>query len=645
MWLKSFIVVIVSLFLSLVFARFALHNLADFETTDEKLWKETRIPQYWKGWEIGRETGNWEKININDKPGVTLALLSGFYLKSIPDPTGLDHSLRSHGEIAYTRFDTEDMEEVNSALRTPVVAAATVAVFAILLLVFIWSRSVVLTVAAGIFIALNPMLIGISQILNPDATFWFTALAALVGFLCMLRVKAVWTWPLSLLVGTSFGFALLSKYTANLLPLFFLLLLLATLLEKKSNTERRSILRRTLLQLILIFAIGYGLYGALFPIVLVDHNLFLLRTIYSEWLRPVLWPMLGVYGFLLLDAFFVRAYCTNHIMSFFRKYLHWILRVAAGALFLLFALCIANAWTDGSIVPLEHLHENFEYTNSSRSSVLDIPKITQGYNPLVGAARAIVIEASNFVFSMPLAVLLVSIIGCVWIMVTGKIRFAGFALFALVLPWIFVGGGYISMVFVNARYAIFMQPIFALFAALVVMEILAVINDRRKWKPFVSTFVLGGLIALAFFDIRSITPHYFNYENALLPKRFSLANSWSYGMYEAAQWINAQPNAKDMRVWSDRQAFCRYFVGKCIRSRAIDRSFIVPDYFVISTRNVVLPNKHFRWEHPEKAFRDSESYYSEESLAHPAWELVIGGRPSNYVKIIKSDEYQGYVPE
>jgi hypothetical protein len=255
-----------------------------------------------------------------------------------------------------------------------------------------------------------------------------------------------------------------------------------------------------------------------------------------------------------------------------------------------------------------------------------------------------IVESSNFVFSLPLAVLILAIIGCVLIMIRGRSLFSGFVLFSLLVPWIFFCGGWIAEVFVNARYALFLQPVFALFGAIILAEISSLISRKALWGPFLGLALAVGVLFSGLRDMKNIIPHYFNYENDFLPRKYSLADSWSYGTYEAAKTLNALPEAKNLRVWADRQAFCRYFVGKCIISANIDRSIIVPDYFVITRRNVVLPEKRFHWKNSEYAFKSADEYYSQESLKNPYWEVLIGQRLDNYVKIIKSEEARGYVP-
>jgi hypothetical protein len=626
-----------------LFYSFAAHDLSKFETSDERLWKEGRITEYWDGVQEGFETGDWSETNINDKPGVTIALLAGMNRDTVADPTNLESWKKSKGKYVYRVFKNDRIEPINQAFRYPVVVASTILLFVIVLLVFAWSRSLLVTTASAIFLGLNPLLVGISQMLNPDAIFWGSAFAAFVGF-CFLTRSVSWRGGFVVpLVGVLFGFALLSKYTANLLLLFFLPLLVLPLAETDERDERKKLIRTQFIRLIFILPIAYGLYALLYPAVLFDGELFLERTILSEWMRPILWPVAILYGVLFLDAFAMKARLVSVLAGWIRKAMPVILRVTAGILLLLFLVVIGNAWTGTHVVPLDGLQTFIEKKDVSRSSYLDTSAF--GDDPaLIGFGRVLVAQASNFTFALPLSVAVVVLAGLTLLIVRGKTRYPTYVLTAIGLPFVFFGGGMIAGVFVNARYALFLQPVYAVLAGVFLLDFAELFSRNRFFRHFLPVWTLTAFAFLAILGMRDIMPHYFNYQSPLLPQQYSLANTWSYGMYEAAQWLNAQPDAKDLRVWSDRQAFCRYFVGKCIRSSDIDRSIVVPDYFVLTPRNVDIESNRFEWKHPAVAVHPAEYYYSDEIMNDPAWELRIGGRPSAAIKIIKGEEAGGYTP-
>ena len=66
---------------------FGVQHLAKFETADEHYWLydaiDGRVHNYWEA----LSTGNWLGTRINDKPGITLAYVSGVGLLFQQNPT------------------------------------------------------------------------------------------------------------------------------------------------------------------------------------------------------------------------------------------------------------------------------------------------------------------------------------------------------------------------------------------------------------------------------------------------------------------------------------------------------------------------------------------------------------------------------
>jgi len=69
--------------------------------------------------------------------------------------------------------------------------------------------------------ALSPILVGMSQIINPDALFWVFSSASIFSYFALLKTDERKFIRLTALF---LGASLLSKYTANILfPLFILM--------------------------------------------------------------------------------------------------------------------------------------------------------------------------------------------------------------------------------------------------------------------------------------------------------------------------------------------------------------------------------------------------------------------------------------
>lgn len=623
-----------------IFSLVAFHNLGKFETSDEDLWKDTRIREYWSGVKNGIKRGDWEKTRVNDKPGVSLAVIAGTALPFTVDTNKQDISKRTNGIFLYQKYRVHNTEGLNEGLRIPVVIFTIVLLAFSGFLLYRWTSSPAVTLFSLTAIALSPVLLGMSQILNPDAILWSSSFIALLCYLLLLKTgHRCWV----VLAGLFFGWAILSKYTGNLLILFFFaLMLFSVFFDRETGREYVRRMRRKLVDIFFITGIGYTLFAVLVPWVIVRPNLFAYGTFASPGFGEVS-ALLGVMFLVLAgDAFFWRARGTVFVAQYFRKGKKLLLRLLAGALLAVFLGHILNAWTGANFVPLNDLREMTEVLGSKSVATfgLTFPMISAEDGAIVGGMKKILVQSSYIFFTLSSFVVGVLLCGMTMVLIRGKVHYLGYVLFALGVPWVFIAGGLMADVLVNVRYGILLQPVFGLLAGIFLWEM--VLLFREKWRALVGTIFGVAFFGSQMLSLQSIAPHFLNYQNVFLPMEMSFADSWSYGEYEAAMWLNAQPDAKYMEVWSDRKALCRFFVGKCIRGSSIDRSIISPEYFVVTRRNVVKQS-YFRWKDPDLAARPAEYYYSEEVLNNPAWEMHIGGRPLNYVKIIRSEDALQFV--
>jgi len=190
-----------------------------------------------------------------------------------------------------------------------------------------------------------------------------------------------------------------------------------------------------------------------------------------------------------------------------------------------------------------------------------------------------------------------------------------------------------SGVLANPRYSIILYPLYAFLAAVGIYEfsnltkIKKILFQRNNIWMFLIIIIFSGI-----FSLWKIKPFYLNYESFLLPKKYVVTDAWGYGEYEAAQYLNSLPNPEKIIIWSDRSAICQFIKGKCIRDYKIDLSKTIPDYLVISRRGEI--RHKFEWRYPELVKKGSLDYYTLPSV----WKINIGGRPDNFVKIIKSEE-------
>jgi hypothetical protein len=107
------------------FFSFGLFHLGKFETTDEHLWKYERIGQYWQA--LAEQ--DWEKTYINDKPGVTVALISGIGLLREPHPEDSVHRPQPAGDSRlFEAYQSDQSERVNVIFRLPILVFSALSI-------------------------------------------------------------------------------------------------------------------------------------------------------------------------------------------------------------------------------------------------------------------------------------------------------------------------------------------------------------------------------------------------------------------------------------------------------------------------------------------------------------------------------------
>jgi len=229
----------------LIFYAFGVYRLAKFETADEHYWIQERIPQYWDA----VSNGKWKKTLINDKPGVTLAFISGIGMIFENHPASYA-KLEGHVNI----YDPANTERLNLIFRLPLLIFS-----GLFCLYFFWiikkiTQNQWLALWFSIFILLSPILLGISRIINPDSLLWIFSTAAIFSFIAYLKLQEKKFIVYSALL---LGFSLLSKHIASILfPFLFVLILFYILQNFKNWSEKNNAQKK---------------YLASFPRLLVDH--------------------------------------------------------------------------------------------------------------------------------------------------------------------------------------------------------------------------------------------------------------------------------------------------------------------------------------------------------------------------------------
>ncbi len=195
---------------------------------------------------------------------------------------------------------------------------------------------------------------------------------------------------------------------------------------------------------------------------------------------------------------------------------------------------------------------------------------------------------------------------------------------------------YQARVVTNARYMIALFPLIALAGAVTIDEwVRRLVKEELQKKAF--TIITSLLFILGVLTLWQLRPFYFSYTNFLLPNEQSIHDSWGHGFYEAAVYLNALPNAENLVIWSNSNTVCRFFVGKCLQSRQIDLSQVTPDYFVMSKRGVIKVRNQPVLKNNPWPDRDT-AYYVDKVQNNPDWQLLLNGRPDNFVNIVRFEK-------
>lgn len=752
------------------FTSFGLYHITKFETIDEHFWKYERVKSYYTGIKEGFTENNWNKTRINDKPGVTVALLSGMSLPFIPDPYQHEDFARESqynfptqkspdekikNREMYVLYNVDQTEAINLGFRLPILLFNALVMLPMFFWLFKKAFGYRVASVSILLIGLNPILIGISQIPNPDSVFWSLSAAAIFSFFALLKTEQK---KFIVLTGVFTGFSLLSKYTANLLFVFYpMIFIFYQIFNKKFDNEKEAgldfpvvkkytnnfvnficnltekinkklsvSLRKFLsiftessnfnyiISFISITLISWILFVLFMPEVIQTPKHFLYGTIYS--------PVLESFVNLFIDVLHIKKYLIlskgkyltirmaifsfaifsflfvilpplfSNLFKKFKKSFTSLLKIITLILSIIFLVSLVNAWTNASFFGLDDLKEI-----SGSGEELTFTQFKNDIAPIF-YFKALLIQAQNFVFSIHPIIFFITLLFPLILTFDKLIKKysckiieenLAFIYFTLIIPFVFFVGGLLSNIFVNVRYSIMLYTAFSVLGTigcLAILENIKISINKIYLKIFLSIIIIFSfsfsislifglilnnlfyliaifliliiLFSLIFYkkfknikneikfiilvsiiifthsiSLFNITPFLFNYTNFLLPKKFVVTDAWGYGFYEVAQYLNSLENAEDLVVWLDRSGVCQFFVGKCISSREVYLDHTDVDYLVITRRGSIIKKPKAITTNENHWFMQTD-YYSEESLNNPEWEILIGDRPENFVKII-----------
>ncbi len=175
----------------------------------------------------------------------------------------------------------------------------------------------------------------------------------------------------------------------------------------------------------------------------------------------------------------------------------------------------------------------------------------------------------------------------------------------------------------QVRYSLVAFPFAAGLAGLGFYEL------TKKLKSYLVLPLFLILLGISSWNLENSRPYYFNYVNDLLPRNFIMGDSWGMGGFEALKFIETQGgDLKNLKIWADYYGICQFFPGKCVMEGQVkwasDADVANIDY-VISTHDGKKKNK-------AGLERINEVFPTDV----PVWELNIGDRPDNFVRVYKN---------
>ncbi|NTU66681.1 MAG: phospholipid carrier-dependent glycosyltransferase [Candidatus Moranbacteria bacterium] len=660
----------------IIFFSFGLYHLTDFITSDEHYWfgaGQSRIGNYWEA----VANRDWKGTRINDKPGVTLAYSS---ISAVLIDRNPDAQILSDDGTARV-YDPSETKRLNFLYRFPILLIG-----GLFSLYFFWIiRKITdnpwIALYATTFILLSPIVIGMSQIVNPDSLFWIFTFSGVLTFMGYLKEPSR---KLVALTTLFFGLGMASKYVAFILVPFILFMILAYFfMEFDVFAEDREKFRKrmfgSLMSHLAITFGGFLIFALMMPAIFTDIKYLSQNTIGSRDMVPVFWLVIALDILLILENRFLQGRLLFGIFEKLKPLRKILPPVLYAILIATFVFVLVN-WISGQLLA------SFKSIPFDMKLKDDFAKI-----PFLKRYAA---EAVPLAFSLtPLAILSLFYLWAKGLFNDILHKTTAFMLSSFIL--IFFLASIAEGLLLQIRYSMILYPVASFLCGLAVFEFFSNkenqnANDRRiapaaayltilliiggvilyslaikngmikersikeflkyhEWfwfvipiaaaafsifimkkfpirKPAFATnglLVFVGIVAISFASIWHIKPFYFNYTSSILPQKYMITAAWGYGGYEAAEHMNKLPGARNLTVWADSYGFCEFFVGKCIHKTKVDTEKYRIDYYYNTLRGQLKPS----FPHPR--------------ASKAVWQMKIDNRGENYLKIYKAVEITG----
>jgi 4-amino-4-deoxy-L-arabinose transferase-like glycosyltransferase len=602
---KFWTILILAAIIAINFA-FGFPRLDKYSAVDEPYWTYGRTSKFWSG----IKNMKWSRTNINDKPGITTAIISGVgLLKVNPLPyESLRQKVKTDGELSGIR-------SINFYLRLPIYLFSLI--FFGLFYFFVrklFGEEVALFSAAAI--GLSPIILGISLIINPDSLLWGFLPLSLLSYLAYLKEDKR---KFLIASGIFLGLSLLTKYVSNILYVFFFgLIFLDYIFSEKK--EIGIYLKNKFIDYGLLVLISLATFFVLFPATWTKPIMVLESTFLSVVFHST-WPgFLVILGIIFFDLFILKGKMISIIVNFSARNKNLLLRLSALAMLAIIVFTAINTYSGMKFF-------DFEAYLASPKSGEDTPFIFKNFlgNSLSG------------VYALIFGLTPITLVFFLWALVLWAkkremdrndvyVFYLAFFIFAY-----FIAAA-ANKVGVTVRYQIVNYPLAAIVSSFAFVQMIKKYFPKTVSATRIILIILFISISTVF--LWTAKPFYLAYSSEILPEKYIInSKDMGDGSYEAAQYLNKLPNARDLIIWTDKGAVCEAFVGRCYIGFDFDEwkenRF---DYFVASSGRKV---RSIKMSGPFERFADFEKLYSPEVYDY---KIEINNRPNNFVKIINAQK-------
>ena len=510
-----------------IFLGFSLNHLGRFETVDEPKWLHDggRVDQLYTS--IGN--GNWSQTEINDKPGIVSAYLSGIFVAT--------HNIAD--------YNYKTVENYYFWSRFPIVIFNALAlIFIYWLLNKLFNRFIAFI--STLSISLSPAIIGYSQVVNPDATVWSLSFISILSFFCLLKYGGR---KYLFLTGISLGLASLSKYSSSFIYYFLFVFAVFYFVSKYADTQKLKIdLRKSYFNIFIVWIVAIITVFALFPATWTNPALVIEKTIGYGRIQPLITiPLL-----LIADLFIFKSILVRLIHRYKRQ----------------ISALISSAFLALILLTLIDIIGNYSVFNLTE-------RLSLGSGNL-NFFQWIFYNSDFFMLSLPLVIII--FLAIFLIRSYSKHEFSSIYISLMLIILFFLIGSASEDQGAATRYQLILFPIYLTLSAIGLYWIFRSI--KRKMVRYTTLIIYVAFLVI---PIIVAMPFYYTYTNPLNHKDYAINEAWGLGSYELAQEANELlPNGAI--VWSDREGFNIFYKGPTYW-RGLDNPFnpdLHIDYLVLT---------------------------------------------------------------